>query len=861
MVLLLTACSLLAPQGERYYSGNGPDVSGVSGDASEPGNLGGFEATITGSGFGDNADDLVVMFGSQNAEILSASDGEIVVITPVGPVTGGAVDIRVASPDGQGKAEGAYSYEINDIYDGQVGFISIDDYSQSQSSFYVGVSGTEGTGHLYAFEFRRVHTPEYGWFGGTDWTDNEWVMETPSYPGFLGATDRLRQPWPADLSVVDVDEDGNAIGEAVCLNLNALGTWYDAASGTMVFPDDTTDANMSACDDGRSGYRVQDSSRLDFCERIEFETDTNEYIASYGYEQPWAAPVGERSDPFDRQDRIDSCHDGQDNDNDGLTDEVDSDCVVNVVLDAPQTGVDEVTLQLPLAMQVEITSGVNGTELSAGGFTQVDDCPAGDTALELRWWPSEVDFDSVIASDDKIVDAATHIRVSLTMISLGWFGGEANPMRATLVVDDEYSLVDEESGEAVLTVPRDVLLAFPTVEYSPFVFGGCETDAFTGQTTCPWGDPASNNYGYLIFTVDRVTEYRLRSEHPSVNGDLVVAYTSGDLGFFYNNIRAGYAAFESPLEKPSCEDCTDNDGDGWVDADDADCVDGEEEDGTYDADYSCSDGIDNDGNGFIDFEDTENCETGTDGETNCFNGKDDDWDGWIDALDGECATGGADAQESDDDDPAWTCTNDLDDDGDGWFDAEDPDCTDGSMTEDGFTTAQCNDGLDNDGHGDIDSEDPLCIRQGGSFAWEAPAPSQELAEDGQPYFKGDCVDELDNETGAVEGYTDAFDPDCEKPPNYWQETDKRASSDEPEFSQCYDGEDNDGDGLEDADDPGCWNVNPAFGFVAVPDGFLDDEADDGDCMDGEDNDLDTLTDLDDPGCAPGVGKAEATADP
>ena len=46
----------------------------------------------------------------------------------------------------------------------------------------------------------------------------------------------------------------------------------------------------------------------------------------------------------------------------------------------------------------------------------------------------------------------------------------------------------------------------------------------------------------------------------------------------------------------------------------------------------------------------------------------------------------------------------------------------------------------------------------------------------------------------------------------------------------------------------------ALGFQ--PDGFLDDEFDDGDCLDGEDNDGDGLFDLDDPECAPGVGKAE-----
>ena len=862
LLSVLTACSLLIPEGERYYTSS-IDVDGVAGDAFEPGNLGGYEVVITGSGFGDDPTQLVVMFGSQNAEILSATDSEIVVVTPVGPVTGGPVDVKVAAKNGTGKADDAYTYDVGDTYDDQVAFINIDDYSQSESAFYVGTAGTEGVAHLYNFEFRRAHSPEYGWFGGTDYADNEWVISTPAYPGFLAAVDDLRQELPAALGIVDIDpETGAPIGDSVCVNLNALGVWYDAASGTYVYPDETTDANNAACDEGRDGFRSIDSSRLDFCERIEFETDTNEYVAGYNYEQPWAVPVGERNDPLDRQDRIDSCHDGLDNDGDDLLDEQDPDCIVHVRVDAEQTGLDDLTLPLPLAMQVEFTSGLPGGELAAGGFTPMDSCPTGDTALEMRWWPSVVDFDQVVAENDKVVAASTQIRVSLTVGSLGWYGLESNPMRATLVVDDEASLIDEETGEAVLTVPRDVMLNFPTVEYTPAVFRGCETDSFTGQTTCAWGDPLRNNYGYLIFTVDRVTEYRITTENRNVGGDVVLAYTSGDLGFLYTDVRASYAAWESPLEKESCEDCTDNDGDGWIDEDDADCVDGDAEDGTYDADYSCSDGIDNDGNGLIDAEDTENCETGTDGETNCFNGRDDDWDGWIDALDGECAGGEADAQENGDDDPAWTCTNELDDDGDGWFDAEDPDCIDGSYDEVGYTSAQCNDGIDNDGHGDIDADDPLCQYQGADFGWEAPALTEADAEDGQPWFKGDCIDGVDNESNLDrDDYIDQFDPDCENPPNYWQETDEEADPDDPAFSECYDDEDNDGDGLVDADDPGCWIINPDMGWVAIPDGFLDDESDDGDCTDGDDNDLDGLTDLDDPGCAVGVGKAEATADP
>ena len=105
---ILTACNLIAPQGEPYYSGKAPTLSEVQGVYSdeegtyEPGNLGGFEVTLNGSGFGDNADDIVVQFASQNADIVSVSDDALVVITPPGPITGGLVAVRVATATGHG---------------------------------------------------------------------------------------------------------------------------------------------------------------------------------------------------------------------------------------------------------------------------------------------------------------------------------------------------------------------------------------------------------------------------------------------------------------------------------------------------------------------------------------------------------------------------------------------------------------------------------------------------------------------------------------------------------------------------------------------------------------------------------------
>jgi hypothetical protein len=60
---------------------------------------------------------------------------------------------------------------------------------------------------------------------------------------------------------------------------------------------------------------------------------------------------------------------------------------------------------------------------------------------------------------------------------------------------------------------------------------------------------------------------------------------------------------------PDCEDGLDNDGDGWTDGDDPDCLEG-----TREIEYSwtaCNDGRDNDGDGLVDSDDGD-CRDGVD---------------------------------------------------------------------------------------------------------------------------------------------------------------------------------------------------------------------------------------------------------
>lgn len=120
-----------------------------------------------------------------------------------------------------------------------------------------------------------------------------------------------------------------------------------------------------------------------------------------------------------------------------------------------------------------------------------------------------------------------------------------------------------------------------------------------------------------------------------------------------------------------------------------------------------------------------------------------------------------------------------------------------------------------------------------TFLSGAPALSQDLppifGDDGvipDPAAPPDCNDGQDNDG---DGRVDMDDPGCSSP------------DDNDEYNAplaCGDGVDNDGDGLVDMSDPGCSSD-------------IDDSEDNPpppQCSDGQDNDGDGLVDMDDPGC-------------
>jgi IPT/TIG domain len=791
---LLASCQGIGDGLEPYYEGGvEPEIAGLSVD-SEGGNIGGATLTIEGSGFGSDPAAISVVFGSQNARVVAASDTSIDVIVPQGPIEGGPVDIVVGTSGGQVRFEDAYNYHIADELTEQVAYVVLtNDWFSCyggpgtdgcESIVYVGLNGIESKASFAEFAYPNLHNMYVGYWSGSDIATDEWKIQAPG---------QVVNSFDIEDNITDLLLDG--VGGVTFENLDVDSTEYCADISPEI-------PERGDCDDPSAV--VYDLSLLEVC-----EVPTYQEFHSQVYESDWAPGTS-----FFRGEN-----------EDGDLDEsaaVPLRMTVHGVPDSDGNAenlLEGVDLLIPEYATFYATQGIadssgDGELWSVGVMDSCFDSDGDgsstldDTAFEWKWKPIQADL--VGNSDAKSVRST--VRVTLTSFYLGWFGGEAYPMRATITVPDINNSF-EEDGEtwSSVSVPASVMYQFPTTKVD---FGEQSFGLFK------WGDPERNDYGYFIVTLERVTEYVVPSEE--LGGDVVVAYVNGDLAFF---------EWQNPADSDSvCADCEDNDGDGWPDTSDPDCTDGKAEDNSTFGDYTCNDGVDNDSDGDIDAEDAD-CSSGMDAESaECGDGIDNDGDGWEDSDDPDCSSG---IFEDDATFGVYTCNDGLDNDSDGWLDSDDPACADATDDEsDGFAgDTECNDGVDNDGHGDIDGDDFYCQLFG--------VDSSE-----QPGMTSECVDTTDNDG---DGYVDANDPDCEYPPynneNFtaWESSLGRADL------ACYNAEDDDADGVVDASDWGCWTVD------GTPDGFIaDEDASKNGCNDGLDNDADGNVDAADLDCVKGT---------
>ena len=87
-------------------------------------------------------------------------------------------------------------------------------------------------------------------------------------------------------------------------------------------------------------------------------------------------------------------------------------------------------------------------------------------------------------------------------------------MRATATVPDVYNY-DPDEDLSSIAIPAAVMIQFPSVVTPE------EVDVL---------DPSDASIGYLVITVERITDYAIRSDN--LGGDVVLSYVTGDFGFF-----------------------------------------------------------------------------------------------------------------------------------------------------------------------------------------------------------------------------------------------------------------------------------------------------------------------------------------
>lgn len=649
----LSACSLSGGSLDDYYANRkDPTVTTLS-VASEKGNLGGGETVISGSGFGSSLTDVIVLFGDENAELLSVTDSEITLLVPRGPITGGAVDVTVATATGNTKSVGAYTYEIGGgLYDDEYGYVQVSNYWEScygglssrldteyaeygglgcDTFAWIGSSGIEGAASRFDFAYPRIHTNDIGMFlvgasmeGGDTWT----VQRPAPFPDTSIVLDDIRE----DIGGITLRND-TWEGREWCADLDDQAVYYYGGGMNGDSPvsisvsDIPTGTERGNCGDAADAVYQMDE--LKFCDSVDIDG-----VRDHVYRPDWPVVAN-----FFAPDR-----DG------GVGD-------TKVSIDVPEVGIQGVEVKLPGSIIVSAAQGFESPlpdVAEAGDLWSVgslggcfDDDGNGerldDVAVEFTWEPADR---NAVSEGAGILGSRTYVRVTITQSGYNWFGLNGFPMRATITVDDKHEV---EGGISHLEIPASILYQFPT---------SGQPASFQNSLANP-----TNPYGFLVVSVERVTDYVLQTEEGE---PIVFSYATGDFGLI---------DWTNPTDATGCENCLDDDGDGWSDELDPECEGGSTESGVA-ADTACNNGLDDDGDGDIDAEDA-NCANGADDdEATCNDAEDNDEDGWLDLADPDCASGNDEVGVG-----STGCNNGLDDDADGDIDAEDADCTDAAASE------------------------------------------------------------------------------------------------------------------------------------------------------------------------------------
>ncbi len=479
-----------------YYSGGPkPAVDGLS-PASEAGSAGGQEVEISGSNFGDDPARLIVLFSQINAEILEVTDDAIRVKVPPGPLEGGAVDVRIATPTGYTVVSGGYTYDVSDIASNQRAYIVINNFTNDGLFGYAPSSGNSsqgmgGTSEAFSFAANRYHTESVAFWGSFDESTEQWTVEDPAASRFsFGVEDLREDPGPIRLHRTDVDAEST-----YCVDLDGTATWTSQGrviSGARTPPTEVLDGAVS-CESGLEYH----SNDLDFCQHL----DENG-VPTLTYEADW--PIWNGTRPVDffvgRA---------------GAT----------VELEMEEIGIGgdtapELTLPEPLVATVDGFDSPTGWANDS-----IEPCLSSDVPYAIHWSPSVVKLADVEEpsgpggawEDGQITSARSYVRIAYDISPYGWFGLNTPLRRAVITVPDAYNVQRDE--DSLVEVPREVLEQLPYFSTFP---GGLGGGAQTYDTELA--------YGVMYLTVIRITEYAVYSSE--LKGDVVLSYVTGQVGFY-----------------------------------------------------------------------------------------------------------------------------------------------------------------------------------------------------------------------------------------------------------------------------------------------------------------------------------------
>lgn len=492
----LAGCPAFTTPEPYYGAGPKPDVSELS-PAEEAGSAGGQEIEIIGSNFGDDASKLMVIFAQSNAEILEAADDRLLVRVPPGPLEGGAVDVRVTTPTGYALVEGGYTYDVGEIGGDQRAYVLINNFPGQGVFGYSPTSGTSaqgmsGSAEAYSFHAGRYHTASVAFWGSFDESADRWTVESPASNQFAFGVEDLREdPGAFSIRRTDLDEV-----TTYCVDLDPTAAWTGSngqrVSGDRVPTTEVLEGDV-ACDEGLLEYH---DDELRFCQHL-----SEEGVPNLTYEADW--PVWNGTRPVD-------FFFGRSG--------------VTVALDMPDLGI-EGDASPELALPEPIAASVEGFEDPAGwSGGSIESCLEGDVPYTVTWAPSAMDLSAVEEpageggswADGQITSARTHVRVSIDISPYGWFGLNTPLRRAVITVPDDYN---SDGRNSQVEIPREVLEQLPFFSTFPGSFGGSAQKFDTTQA-----------YGVMYLTVARITEYAVHSTE--LNGDVVVAYVTGEVGFY-----------------------------------------------------------------------------------------------------------------------------------------------------------------------------------------------------------------------------------------------------------------------------------------------------------------------------------------